>query len=176
MLDETPMIEETLQSAAKGVRIGLLCGLIFGFAATVGAVLVGYEPLMPLRLGASVLLGEGALTEAPARTVIVVGLIVHFAVSVYYGLLFGLTHQRFIHTEWMKNWHRLALGCAFGLMVWAINFQLIARALYPWFLHFIQSIIAVIHVAFYGLPLAMMYIRRDRRATQRAQRSAPGHA
>lgn len=176
MLEETPQIEETLYSAKKGVRIGLYCGFIFGFAATVGAVLIGYDALMPLRLGASVLLGEKALTDASPRTVIVVGLVVHFAVSVYYGLLFGLTHQRFIHTEWMKNWHRLVLGCAFGLMVWAINFQLIARALYPWFLHFIQSIIALIHVAFYGLPLAMMYIHRDRRATVRPPRSAPGHA
>lgn len=176
MFEETPKIEETRHSAAKGIRIGLICGLIFGFASTVGAVIVGYGPLMPLRLGASVLLGEGALTQASAGTAIFVGLIVHFAVSVYYGLLFGLTHERFIHSTWMKNGHRLALGCVFGLVVWAVNFQLIARALYPWFLDFIQGIIAVIHVAFYGLPLAFMYVRRERRTGQRAHRSIPRHA
>ena len=76
MFDNVTGVEETRQSAVKGIRIGLFSGLIFGFAATVGAVLVGYEPLMPLRLGASVLLGEGALTASPG-TAILVGLIVH---------------------------------------------------------------------------------------------------
>ena len=172
MFDNVTGVEETRQSAVKGIRIGLFSGLIFGFAATVGAVLVGYEPLMPLRLGASVLLGEGALTASPG-TAMLVGLIVLVSVSVFYGLLFGLSHERF---TWMKHWHRLALGCLFGLVVWALNFQIIARVLYPWFLDFIQSIIALIHIAFYGLPLAMMYLRGERRSGGRAPRSVPRHA
>src|SRR5690606_12875481 len=86
MFDNVTGVEETRQSAVKGIRIGLFSGLIFGFAATVGEVLVGYEQPMPLRLGARVLLGEGALTASPG-TAILVGIIVHFSVSIYYGLL-----------------------------------------------------------------------------------------
>lgn len=173
MAEDRLHLEETRQSAIRGVRIGVACGFIFGVAATVGAVLVGYGPLLPLRLGASIILGQGALTSSSVGGVLLLGLVVHFAVSSYYGLMFGLMHERYIHVHWMKNSHRMVLGLVFGLLVWAINLQVIARILYPWFFDFRQGILAVIHVLFFGLPLAMMYVAKERRATPRHE---PRHA
>jgi hypothetical protein len=165
-------LEETRHSALRGVQIGLGCGFIFGVAATIGAVLVGYGPLLPLQLGASVILGGDALLNT-STSVVALGLLVHFAVSLYYGMMFGLMHERFIHVHWMKNGYRMVLGVLFGLLVWAINLQVIARILYPWFLDFTQPILAAIHALFFGLPLAMMYVARERRA---APRREPQHA
>lgn len=167
MFDNAPQIEATRWSASRGARFGAAAGLIFGVAATIGAILVGYSGLMPLRLSSSILLGQAAMAEASTGTVIVVGLIVHFAVSIYWGLLFGLTHDRFIGRLRMRNPARLSLGVLFGFLVYLVNFHVIARFFYPWFLEPIQGILAGIHALFFGLPLALMYVQRERRSKPR---------
>jgi len=81
-----------------------------------------------------------------------VAMVVHLVLSVLYGLLFG----------WLA--HRLQLagallaGAAFGLIVvYAVNFYLIAPLLFPWFADARNMISLMTHVLF-GLVLAGAYV------------------
>jgi hypothetical protein len=52
--------------------------------------------------------------------------------------------------------------------VWFVNFQIIARVLYPWFLGAPQFLQAVMHGLFFGLPLALIYAASERRGDAHA--------
>ena len=99
---------------------------------------------------------------------------VHLALSALLGLIYGLVNAR-LSPETETRWARQAgLGLLFGALVWLVNFQVVARLLYPWFLTTPQSVQLLLHALFFGLPLGLMYAAAERRV-QHVQR-AHGHA
>lgn len=159
------MSDDTRRSINEGVRFGLIAGLIFGLMEIVGAIVMGDPALMPLRMFSSVVLGQEAMMETGLGTAVVVGLIAHFAISALYGLIYGLVNARFTAGRERTRYGSQAwIGLLFGLGVWLVNFQIIARFLYPWFLGTPQVLQAVMHAVFFGLPLAVMYAAGERRA------------
>ena len=121
------MTEQAKRSAKVGSGFGLIAGVVFALMEVVGAVLMGNPPLMPLRMFASVLLGQSALEAASLGTAVLVGTVVHLGLSALYGLIYGLINAR-LSAETQTNWGRQAgLGLLFGAMLWLVNFQIIAR-------------------------------------------------
>lgn len=159
------MSEDTRRSVNEGLRFGLLAGLILGLMEMVAAVVMGNPPLMPLRMFASVVLGQEALMGTSLGTAVVVGLIAHFAISALYGFIYGLVNARFTKGSDRASYgSQIFIGLLFGLGVWLVNFQIVARLAYPWFLGTPQLMQALMHAVFYGLPLAVMYAAGERRA------------
>lgn len=166
------MATEIRRSAANGAGCGLLAGVVFGVMEILGAAVTGMPPLQPLRMFASVLLGEDALRATPMGLAALIGIVVHLALSAAFGVIYGLVNGALsarLRTSFARE---SVLGLLYGLALWIVNFQIIARIGYPWFLETPQFLQAVMHAVFYGLPLALMYVAGERRV--RVLRPVPG--
>jgi hypothetical protein len=157
------MRDDARKAAIDGVGYGLVAGMIFALVeiAVAGR---GDAPLMPLRMSASVLLGRAALDTTGIGLTVLIGMGVHLALSALFGLAYGLLDgQR--PQEPDRSWGRQAgFGMLYGMALWLINFQIVGRLTYPWFLTVPQLGQAVMHSFFFGLPLALMYVQRARHA------------
>jgi hypothetical protein len=162
------MNETTRRSVKEGIGFGIIAGLFFALMEILGAAMMGNPPLMPLRMFASVVLGSHALD--PALTSLggafAAGIVVHLVLSALFGLVYGLASSR-LRSERQTSWGvQAAAGFGFGAAVWLLNCQIIARALYPWFLEAPQLLQLVMHALFFGLPLGLLYAASERKAHQ----------
>lgn len=165
------MQNATKRGVKEGIGFGILAGLLFAGMEVVGALVMGNPPLMPFRMFASVLLGQEALEMIAGSTAFVIGSAVHISLSGLFGLVYGLFASR-TSAQTQTGWGRQAgAGLLFGLALWFINFQIIARILYPWFLATPQFLQAMMHALFFGLPLGLMYAGAERRV-HHVQRAA----
>jgi uncharacterized membrane protein YagU involved in acid resistance len=135
----------------RGVVGGLVAGGVFAalnmwYAATVGGSIT--DPLqmigrIPEELGAG---SEGTATP-------VVGAVVHIVLSVVYGLIFAL-----IATRVRTNGGRSAAGAAYGLVLYVVNFLLVAPLALPFFLDANQPFELAAHIVF-GVVLGIAFYR-----------------
>lgn len=168
------MATSTRRGIREGIGFGLIAGIIFAAMEVAGAALMGNPPLMPLRMFASVVLGQAALETVSTGTALLVGSVVHLVLSALFGVVYGLVNSR-LSAETRTGWARQAgIGLLFGVLIWLVNFQVIARAFYPWFLTTPQFLQMLMHAVFFGLPLGLMYAAAERRVVH-VQR-APGRA
>lgn len=157
------MRQVTRRGMKEGIEFGLVAGVIFAVMEMVGAAFMGDPIAMPFRMFASVLLGRDALMTTPLGTAFIVGAIMHLVLSGVFGLIYGLLGSRWA-AETRQSWGReIVSGLLFGAALWFVNFQLIARAVYPWFLETPQFLQALMHSVFFGLPLALLYTAAERR-------------
>lgn len=163
------MTQTTRRGAKEGLGFGLIAGVIFGVMEMVGAALMGDPFVMPLRMFASVVLGQAALTATPLGTVVVVGALAHLVLSGVFGLIFAVIVSRLSSETRASFGAQAAIGLLFGAALWLVNFQIIARALYPWFLQAPQFLQMLMHAMFFGLPLALLYASAERRARPAAR-------
>ncbi len=152
----------TRRSVGEGITAGLIAGVIFAMMEIVGAAMMGNPALMPVRMFASVVLGKSAM-EGALGTALVVGTIAHLILSAVFGIVYGLISARLSEATRTGFGRQAGLGILFGLAVWFVNFQFIARVLYPWFLEAPQFLQALMHGLFFGLPLALIYAVSERR-------------
>jgi hypothetical protein len=150
------------RSIGEGITAGLIAGVIFAMMEIAGAAMMGNPPLMPVRMFASVVLGQGAM-EGPLGVPLVVGTIAHLVLSAGFGIVYGLLAARTSEATKTSFGRQAGLGILFGLVVWLVNFHIIARVLYPWFLGAPQFLQAMMHGLFFGLPLALIYAASERR-------------
>lgn len=165
------MSQSTRRGVKEGIGFGLIAGALFAVMEVIGAAMMGDPPLMPVRMFASTVLGEQALMETPAATAVPIGLIAHFALSAIFGLIYGTVNARFSTDTETSYGRQAGIGLVFGIALWFVNFQIIARAIYPWFLMAPPFLQAAMHAMFFGLPLALMYATGERHA-QRVGRPA----
>jgi hypothetical protein len=157
------MAQKTTRSVKEGIGFGLVAGVIFALVEIAASTMMGSPALAPLRMFASVVLGESAMETATPGTAILVGSIAHLVLSGLYGLVYGLVNAMF-STKADTGWARQAVfGLLFGAAIWLVNFQLFARILYPWFLDAPQLAQLLLHSVAFGLPLALMYAGAERR-------------
>lgn len=157
------MTNTTKRSAKEGLSFGLVAGVLFATMQIAGSAMMGQAPLMPLRMFASVLVGHGAMQSPSLGSVVVVGILVHLILSAGFGLIYGIVNAR-LSSKTETSWGRqTALGLLFGAMLWLVNFQIVARILYPWFLTTPQLLQMAMHAMFFGLPLGLMYAAAERR-------------
>jgi hypothetical protein len=76
-----------------------------------------------------------------------------------YGAING-TFSPATETSYIRQ---AGLGLLFGVILWFVKFQIIARIAYPWFLTRPQLPQLLMHAVFFGLPLALMYAAAERR-------------
>lgn len=156
------MASENRRSVSEGIAAGLVAGVIFAVMEILGAAMMGEPALMPVRMFASVVLGKGAM-EGPLGTALVVGTVAHLGLSAFFGIVYGLLGARASEATRTSFGRQAGLGILFGLALWFVNFQIIARILYPWFLGAPQFLQAMMHGLFFGLPLALIYAASERR-------------
>jgi hypothetical protein len=157
----------TLYLEDEGIRASLLGGALFGVLEILAAGVINAAPLEPIKAAASLLLRERAYQPGYLAVSLVLGVAVHFSLAVLYGYAFGLMSTE-IRLRTRLNFAREAsIGLVFGLILWAINFVIIARGLYPWLYAANQTAQAVLHAIGFGLPLSYLFARNERRRVAR---------
>lgn len=145
---------------ASGAIMGVIAGLIFAvFEMVVAGILQGTF-WGPLRMIGAIVLGSGALDPGYSLlTAIIAGLIVHVVLSAIYGIIFGViaaalpkAHQNRINLIWIAS--------AFGLLLWLVNFYIIAPLLFPWFTTANPIVQFIAHTFFFGTALGLLLTTR----------------
>jgi len=146
----------------EGLVGGLIAGAIFALSQMLLAAATGATALTPWAFFASILLGQEALTGPFTLATFIVGFVVHFVLSAVFGLIWGATAKsvsRGIRDDYGA--HAVA-AMVYGLVVWLVNFQVIARFVYPWFLELDALFQLVLHAIAFGLPLGLYLCARLR--------------
>lgn len=153
ILQTTTSPQRVAWKAAIGA--GLIAGAVFLMMEMILLVAVGESPWGPPRMMAAMVMGEAVLPP-PATfdvTVVMVAMIVHFMLSVALAIAFA----------WALSLWRpifgaaLALGAAFGLLVYLVNFYPVTAILSSWFAMARNWITISSHVVF-GAVLAWAYL------------------
>lgn len=149
-------------AAVSGLAAGaVLMVLELFWAASMG----GDGPWRLPHMVAALVLGAGWLDAAAAQGyafhagVVAAALVVHYALGVLFGLALGA----------LVSWLRLdsllgrmeALGAAFGVMLYLVNFHLLAQV-FPWFLELRGWATLMAHLVF-GISAALLYWKLARR-------------
>jgi hypothetical protein len=156
-------VSSTPWSAKNGLAFGLVAGGVLALAECLAAWIGGRGVLEPVRYAASVVLGLRALTETPLALALGVGLGVHLVQAAFFGLVYSLLDARLSPELRPRVSHQAAVGMLFGLGVWGVTFQFVARGYYPWFLEVPQFFQLVMHAVFFGLPLGLLFAAAERR-------------
>lgn len=145
-----------VRTLGVGILAGNGAGIFFLlFNLTMSAAL-GRGFLDPLRLTAAIAVGKSVLPlSSPLYDALLVGLIVHVALSGFYGALFAVA-ARYI-TRLRQN--LMFATTAFGLGIWIVNFFIFSPLLFPWFSRGSPDIVEFIaHTIFFGMPLGAILL------------------
>lgn len=159
------LTSDTKRGLAEGVGFGLVAGAVMAATAIVINVAAGASPIGPFRLFATILLGQKALGDSVAAgTAIVVGGAVHVGLSALFGTIYGLFNSRMSVDTQTSYAAQAGMGVLYGVALWLFNFQIIARALYPWFAQTPQFLFLMLHALPFGLVLGLFYAGAERSA------------
>ena len=140
------------------VAAGFIAGTVFAFYEMIAASLLQRPAaaLMPLRMIAAILLGPAALDPSYSITAAaLVGVLLHFALSIDFALMFAATVSR-QSSDALLAWQ----GIVFGAVLWAFNFYVIAPlAGWVWFPRSHAAVQLIAHTLFYGWPLGFSMAR-----------------
>lgn len=168
------MDASTIRTVKEGLAAGLVAGVLFVIAEILAAASAGDPALTPFPMFASVVVGADAFEQLSLPVAVLIGTIVHFALSAIFGIVYGFFASREA-VDARRSWKRHALlGAAYGCALWLINYQLIGRLAYPWFADTNAVAQLIVHAFFYGLPLGLLFVATERSAGgERATREAP---
>ncbi len=160
----------------SGIVPWALTGLIMGLIA--GVVFILFEMFIsgfsnptlfgPLRLISAIVLGRGALPPEPAigaAVAIVVGFIVHFVLAAVFGSIFGAILGAIASGVGVLTESRgVLIGAAMfgGLLLWLVNFYVIAPIAFPWFTMVSPVVQFFAHTVFYGAAFGLLLAGRLR--------------
>lgn len=135
-----------------GIYAGWIAGASFALAEMVAMAVLRISPLQPWRAFASMVGGRAALEAWPLPVAFAVGFVVHAAIAAFWGVIYNALIGARLGTQ--SNAQAMA-GVMFGLVVWVVDFFLLATLFWPWFLRANLPFQALVHAAFYGLPLGL---------------------
>lgn len=132
----------------------IVAGIVFMMLEMVLVATVGGGSLWgPPRMIGAMALGEDVLPPPATFSagVMMVAMMIHFALSVVYGIILGWAIER-----WRLGLAAsLITGLAFGLLIYFVNFYGFT-AVWPWFA-MARNLISIFAHAIYGLVLAWAY-------------------
>ncbi|HEY3594797.1 MAG TPA: hypothetical protein VGL13_13025 [Polyangiaceae bacterium] len=151
----------------EGIRASIAAGAALGVVEILGAWILHAAPLEPIKAAASLLLRERAYQSGYLAFAVPLGIAVHFSLALLYGYAFGLMSTEARLATRLNAVREAAIGFGFGLALWAINFVVIARGLYPWLYATHQLAQALLHGIAFGVPLSVLFARTEQRRVER---------
>lgn len=166
MVDSNELVREREAFAGtvlrEGLVGGLIAGAIFAFAQMLVAAGMGTSMAAPWALFASILLGQNAVNGPFTLGIFIVGFIVHFVLSALFGLLWGAIAKSVAPNVRDSFGAHGVAAAIYGLLLWLVNFQVIARVVYPWFLQTNALAQLLLHALAFGMPLGLYLAARLR--------------
>lgn len=157
-------MSDVSKSIRDGAGAGLLAGILFAVAQLAATVMAGDPAVLTFRRTASVLLGPAALATTPTATAIAVAVVAHLYLSTIYGVCYGIYNSALTRTTRRTAGRQAVIGAIYSGLLYLVNFQVFARALYPWLLALPQAAQLVLHVAGFGVPLGLLYATAEHHA------------
>jgi hypothetical protein len=149
---------------------GAIGGLIAGVVSILfqlSAALLSSGPggaLGPLRMIAAIVLGRAALDPSySAVAACLAGMIVHLCLAATFGLLFGALLLTAVQIDIVLSGRTTVIaGCAYGLVLWLINFYSVASlAGLSWFADASSPLVQfAAHTLCYGAVLGLHFQRK----------------
>lgn len=144
---------------ATGAIAGLVAGFIFLLANMVQATAVDKPAIAPLLAIGTIFFFDAMPQMTPDYAL--VGLVTHFALAILFGIIFSLLVPMFSNGRAL-----LVGGLVYGLALYLINFQILARLVFDWFQNPMgpnQLFELIIHPLSYGIFLVPFFLGRVRR-------------
>ncbi len=144
--------------ALTGAVMGLLAGMVFILFELIMAGITGPSAMTALRAISAIVLGPGALEPSVnVGAAVVIGLIVHFVLSAIFGLIFGMivwAARSLIGSDGVL----VGAAALYGLVLWIVNFYMIAPRAFPWFAEANPVVQFFAHILFYGGVLGLLFV------------------
>jgi hypothetical protein len=137
--------------------------MTFGIAEMLGSAVLRSDPLWPIQAAASLIMHEQAFDARSVAIAIPIGLMIHFSLVVTYGFVYGLASSDARLATRLDARREVVGGALFGAGIWLLNFQLVARAFYPWLFATNQLMQVVTHAVGFGVVLALLLRRKELR-------------
>lgn len=156
--------------AGIGALMGIFAGLVFAlFQLIMATAVLGPVPSELIVMVEGVAYGGVPVpTGAPAiaAPAVAIAILIHLLLSAIYGAIFGAVAPK---VRALRNDRKALIGAAtvFGLLIWIVNFFVIAPVAFPWFAETNQVVQFVAHALFgavLGLLLAVTLIPARSRA------------
>lgn len=144
----------------NGLMMGVVAGIVFILFEMIMAAILGDGFFAPLRMIGAIVLGPDALLPTYSVTVAaLVGIVVHLVLSGTFGLIFGLIASsiRFVRASGLSL---VIAATVFGILLWLVNFYVIAPMAFPWFGMANPYVQFVSHAFFFGTPLGLLLLAR----------------
>lgn len=139
---------------------GFAAGVVFLVVEMVVLWLMGESPWGLPRMIGAIVMGPSVVSQAaPGAGIMLVGLVVHFALSIVLGLILAVIMAPFSFDSSM-GMASLA-GAVFGVAVYWINFYGMTQV-FPWFVEARSALSFLAHVVF-GLVAADAYLKLERK-------------
>ena len=153
----------------QGAIGGAIAGIVFAMFEMLATALMNGAAafFMPLRMIGAIVLGQGALQPSyPLLTAGLAGMVVHMMLSVVFGIVFALLVAS-VPALASSTMALLAAASAYGLLLWLVNFYLIAPAAgWVWFTESNPVVQFLAHTVMFGTALGFYLDRvRARRGT-----------
>ncbi|CAN5838916.1 hypothetical protein BH23ACT11_BH23ACT11_13000 [soil metagenome] len=148
-----------------GLVAGLISGIVFLVFEMLAAGILTASAFGPPRMMGATVLGEGALPPQPTlglAAVLPVALLVHFALSGAFGVVFGAAAGIL---QFLRSSRAILIAAAtvFGLGLWIVNFYVMAPILgWNWFAMANPVVQFVAHTFVFGLPVGLLIAFRAR--------------
>lgn len=155
------------RSIKEGTGYGLIAGAVLGIGFVIATIVDGGPPIVVFRTLSSVLLGRAALSDTPAATAVVVGVISLLYFSAMFGLCYGVYNSALTLRTRRSLRREAVIGMIYGAIVWLISFRLVVPLRWPWLLVVPQVPLFAMMVVLYGLPLGLLYATAERHALSR---------
>ncbi len=104
-----------------GLMLGILGSLVSFLANVIGSILLEQDPLLFLRVYGTVFLGKEALVTQDLNFFMLVA-VVHFSVGAVAGAVFHVLVSLYTPERAAVT---VALGAAYGLLMWVVNFYVV---------------------------------------------------
>ncbi|KDP87724.1 membrane protein [Cupriavidus sp. SK-3] len=140
---------------------GLAAGVIFLILEVLATWILGTSPWAPLRMTAAIVMGHSVSSQSATfdPSVTLVALVVHFALSIIFGLILAAIMASF-SLDSSIGMASLA-GAIFGLVVYGLDFYGMTRV-FPWFGDARSAASLATHLVF-GLVVAITYMKLERK-------------
>lgn len=135
------VIERQIVDWSAAVWAGVIAGIVFLVANFIASAVAQDNADVTIRLVASLVLGSGVLFDEPTVGVILVGIVVHFILSILFALLIAIVIHRWGLIVGIVG------GGLLGLALYIINFFALS-AIFPWFYAVTGWVMALSHILF----------------------------
>jgi uncharacterized membrane protein YagU involved in acid resistance len=134
---------------------GVIGGAVFMMAEMLMVMLIGESPWAPPRMIAAMALGMDVLPSAAAPAtfdvaILMTAMMIHFPLAIVYGFAVGWIVQR------MSQGQAALTGAVIGLVIYVVNFYVIASFAFTWFAMARNAVSAITHILF-GLVAAWAF-------------------